>query len=118
MMLSREDLALAGSILSEVALSDRWDEIQSADPAIRAAEARYNKPVEVIRANMSAEQYIELSDAQTAVISAYSDAAMLYGMHVFTVLQNVAAHPGDLSHYYQSISPENNPSEKKEGAAQ
>ena len=47
------------------------------------------KALAAIRDRISPEEYMELSDAHSEAVTAYSDAATLYGIRVAGVFQNV-----------------------------
>lgn len=88
------------SIMEGVTSSEEWAAIQNNDPGIQAAEARFRRALEMIRDRISPEEYVELSDVHSEAVTAYSDAATLYGVRVAGVFQSVAAQPEDLSRFY------------------
>ena len=100
MMTSRKDLALMASIMEGVTGSEEWAAIQTNDPGIQAAETRFSRALAAIRDRISPEEYMELSDAHSEAVTAYSDAATLYGIRVAGVFQSVAARPEDLARFY------------------
>lgn len=99
-MTSYKDLALMASIMEGVTGSEEWTAIQNNDPGIQAAEARFRQALEMIRDRIAPEEYVELSDAHSEAVTAYSDAATLYGVRVAGVFQSVAARPEDLARFY------------------
>ena len=87
------ELATVNDIVEAVATSDGWNDIQQNDPQISAAEKVFDTTIEGC-ANEGA-----VYDAALALVGAYADAAILYGIHVANAIRSVSADPMALSRY-------------------
>ena len=79
-MIDKKTLSTMADIMDGIVQSEEWAELQMNDPGIKAAESRLHRAMENARAHLPAEDYMELSDAQTGEVSAHCDVALLYGI--------------------------------------
>ena len=80
--------------------SEGWTEIQLNDPGIVAAERRIESGLKRAEHFLPKDLYMEIADSHVGGLSAYIDAAILYGIHTADVIQSIAANPSELSKYY------------------
>ena len=87
------ELATVNDIVEAVVTSEGWNDIQRNDPQISAAEKVFDTTIEGC-ANEGA-----VYDAALALVGAYVDAAILYGIHAANAIRSVSADPMALSRY-------------------
>lgn len=98
-MLKNKNLALMDDIMGCITQSDEWFEILLHDPAIVAADSRWETAIERAKALIPDELYDELHDSHEAKASAVGDAGILFGIHVADAIRDVVSRPTDLSRY-------------------
>lgn len=98
-MVNEKNLALMDHIMNGITQAGEWDEIQTNDPMISNADARWHGAMEQAKGVLPKELYDELLYAHVAEIAATGDAGILYGIHVADVIRDVASSPADLSRY-------------------
>lgn len=98
-MLKNKNLALMDDIMGGITQSDEWNEILLHDPAIVAADNRWEAAIEQAKALIPDELYVELHDSHEAKASASGDVGILFGIHVADVIRDVVSRPADLSRY-------------------
>ena len=94
------DLPVMADIMNEIINSDQWQGFQLKDPYIRCADKKWNEVFERVKQYLPADMHDELSEADTVVIAAYCDSALLYGIHLGAVLCDFLAAPEQLSRFY------------------
>ena len=85
--MNEKDRYLMREVLGAIVNTDTWNEAILTDPQIKAADAAFWKLMEDVEDGVSAK----LSDAHSHVVSAYCDAAIMYGMHVANTLREGVA---------------------------
>ena len=98
-MIDKKTLSTMADIMDGIVQSEEWAELQMNDPGIKAAESRLRRAMENARAYLPAEDYMELSDAQTGEVSAHCDVALLYGMRVTALIQAATANPSEMTRF-------------------
>ena len=99
-VINQNDLAIMDAMMAAMTQADAWTDRLSSDPGIAAAESRWDKALEAARPHLPAAVYMELSGARGCALSAYSDAGILYGLHLAITLREMALQPVDLSRYW------------------
>ena len=99
-MIDKKALSIMADIMDGVEQTDEWKDIQMGDPGIEAAEGRWSRALERAKTYLPRELYNELSDANCGEVSAYSDVAILYGMRVAVVIQEVTANPAAMTRFW------------------
>lgn len=99
-VINQKDLAIMDAMMAAMTQADAWTDRLSSDPGIAAAENRWDKALEAARPHLPAAVYMELSGARGCALSAYSDAVILYGLHLAITLREMALQPVDLSYYW------------------
>lgn len=99
--MSDKNLVLVDEIMNTITGSGQgeWDEIQTHDPMIIAADNRFEAMMEQVKALIPEKLYNELYDAHSSVGSAIGDAGILFGIHVADAIRDVASRPADLSRH-------------------
>lgn len=96
-MIDKKALSVMADIMDGIEQTDEWSEIQMNDPGIKAAECCLDSALQKAEAYLPRELYTELSDAHCTAVSAYCDAAILYGMRVSSIIQTVAANSAEIT---------------------
>ena len=99
-MIDKGTLSLMADIMNGITSADEWTRIQTNDPGIAAADDMLDKALRDAKPYLPRAIYEELSNASVSIASAYSDAGILYGIHVATVIRDVTARPEGMSWYY------------------
>ena len=84
-------------IMGAIVETEEWNRIQFSDPVIQRAEDEFRSLLKQVD---SPEVETKLSDACTALISAFADAATLYGIQVANAIRDIADDPCVLSRFY------------------
>ena len=98
-MIDKRALSVMADIVDGIEQTDEWVELQVNDPGIKAADSRLKSALEAAEKYLPRKVYVELTDAHSGVISACNDVAILYGMRVAAVIQEVTASPSEMSRY-------------------
>lgn len=93
-------MELMDRIMGALFNSEEWDRITMNDPRICAITERVYKVMERLQSIVPYELYSELEDAIGHAETAYSDAGILFGIHVADTLRQTAANPAVYSDYW------------------
>ena len=93
-----EDITLTQEEFYEKLAGDA--DIKTSQPAPGDVMDMWDKALEAARPHLPAAVYMELSGARGCALSAYSDAGILYGLHLAITLREMALQPVDLSYYW------------------
>lgn len=99
-MIDKKALSMMANIMNGIEQAEEWKDIQMGDPGVKDADSCFNRALEAAEKYLPRKVYAELSDAHCDVVSAYSDVAILYGMRVAAVIQEVTANPAELTRYW------------------
>ena len=98
--MEKRALSIMADIMKGIEQTDEWTELQMNDPGIKNADSRFNRALEAVEKYIPRKVYVELSDAHSGVVAAYSDVAILYGMRVAAVIQAVTANPAAMTRFW------------------
>lgn len=87
------------NIMNGIIQTGKWERISTNDPQITAAERKLDAVMQKISASVPRNVWNELESAITFSESAYTDAAVLYGMYVAYLIQTEVANPSIYSEY-------------------
>ena len=99
-MIDKEALSIMANIMDGIEQTDEWTELQINDPGIKDADRRLNMALDAAEKYIPRKVYAELADAHSGAVAAYSDVAILYGMRVATVIQEITAHPAAMTRFW------------------
>lgn len=99
-MIDKRELSMMADIMDGIEQTDEWAELQMSDPGIKDADSRLNRAMAAAEKYIPRKVYVELSDAHSGAVAAYSDAAILYGMRVAAVIQAVVANPAEMTRFW------------------
>ena len=85
--MNEKDISLVREVLGAIVNTGEWSDTLLTDPQIKAADAAFWKLMESVEDGVSGK----LSDAHSHVVSAYCDAAIMYGMRVANTLREGVA---------------------------
>lgn len=86
-------------LMFALAQTKEWAHIEREDPMICESERRFEAAKERIVGKLSVDDENDLSEAMQSVISAYTNAAILFGMKTADALREATAQPATLSQY-------------------
>lgn len=95
----KKELKIMDNIMGAIVDSEEWGYIQLNDPQIQMAKNALKELLEQIRPLVPTGVADSLYDACLSVVTAYSDAAIIHGIHVSNSIHMVAADPTALSRY-------------------
>ncbi len=98
-----ENVEIIKNVVDGIMQTKKWDKIAREDPQIAEAESKLNAIMEAVSAKVTKTVFDELENAVVFAENAYTDAAVLYGMHVAQLLQMTAANPSAYSAYVLSL---------------
>lgn len=84
-------------IIHEVLTSDEWEAFALNNPKIQESESSFYKEID----KLPRQTILDIEDVHTAVVTAYMDAAFLFGMHFMESIRGAAADPLTL---YQGLT--------------
>lgn len=99
-MIDKKALSMMADIMDGIEQTDEWKELQMNDPGIKDADRRLNRALEAAEKYIPRKVFAELADAHCGAVAAYSDIAILYGMRVAAVIQEVAANPSEMTRFW------------------
>lgn len=86
-------------IMGAVGQTDEWLSIQISDPMILDATKNMSVLLEQLKQYAPDRPVDAVEDAAYSLVNAYTNAAILYGIHVADAIRDVAARPCDLSRH-------------------
>lgn len=92
-----EALGIVKEMMSEIGQTDAWEQTQLTDPRILAADDNLRRAA--ASTGISKAQYNAIEEATYALINAYSDAAILYGIRVAQAIQYATQNPAEYGRY-------------------
>ena len=98
--MDKKALSIMADIMDGIEQTDEWTELQINDPGIKDADRRLNMALDAAEKYIPRKVYAELADAHSGAVAAYSDVAILYGMQVATVIQEITAHPAAMTRFW------------------
>lgn len=98
-MNSNAKMNIVREMIFSLAQSNEWGQIERGDPMICESEHRFEATKQRIMGTLSADDENDLFEAMQGVISAYTYAAILFGMWAADALCEAIARPAVLSQY-------------------
>ena len=96
----KAEIIFANELTADFTQTRAWNKIAREDPRIVKEEADFEAVIEGL------PKQNEIWDAGMNLICAYTDAAILYGIHIAHVMRDVAKNPAELSEYVLTLKPE------------
>lgn len=97
--MTKSELNIMDKLMQSVTETKEWYDIQQEDPQIKQAQDKFYDALDEAGATLPGDLRLKLEDAFFDGTTAYSDAAILYGIHVADVIRAVTASPVELSAY-------------------
>ena len=98
--MTNAELSIMNDIMSGVSQTREWNDRQETDPCIKEADDRFTTALDAAKQYIPLELYNELADANAHDCATYSDAGILYGIHVGMVIKDASAHPNQLAQFW------------------
>lgn len=96
-MTKQEQYNLMDDMMSSITQADAWQQIDANDPFIQAAKEQFASALKKAEEICGWGIASEIDEANAAIMSAYADAGILYGMRVMLAIREVALNPRELS---------------------
>lgn len=96
----KDEIALVNEITADFTQTRTWSRIARENPRIVKEEATFEAVIEGL------PKQDEIWDAGMALVCAYTDAAILYGIRIAHAMRDVAKSPAELSEYILTLKPE------------
>lgn len=93
------NLEIMDELMGAITQTDEWIRIQMEDPQIKKAQAALDLAIRNVSHFVPEEVYKPLEDSATNAVSAYADAAILYGIQVADAIHTAASKPDALSQH-------------------
>ena len=92
-------LEVMSDILGALTDANPWGKAVYSDPMVCAADKEYSIAFDELKAKYGEEEVTQIDEAHGAALSAYVDAAVLYGMRVMNALNDTIQNPSELGQY-------------------